>query len=237
MGSIRRNSVLDRLDVVAVGVEHVGAVVAFVVLGSKPRRAVIGPSCLQRRDVEPGDGPLACVDDEPPALPASEGYEALVLELQVEPQGSQGRLVEPPAGQQVPHPQGDFRPLCPRPFSTRCSTRWKRWMRQKSLGVSPTRMKRLWLRPDHRATSETFSRWGPLSNRPSAKATAGWRPGSLVVRARRVCLRTLNFASAVAASSKRSRSFAALAPTTTRGGRGRPATPRQVRGTGRRHPA
>src|SRR5919107_2379425 len=156
MGSIRQNSVLDRLDVVAVGVEHVGAVVAFVVLGSKPRRAVIAPSCLQRRgvetvhglpagsgecDVEPGDGPLACVDDEPPALPASEGYEALVLELQAEPQGSQGRLVEPPAGQQVPHPQGDFRPLCPRPFSTRCSTRWKRWMRQKSLGVSPTRMK------------------------------------------------------------------------------------------------
>ena len=32
---------VDRLDVVAVGVEHVGAVVAFVVLGSKPRRAVI----------------------------------------------------------------------------------------------------------------------------------------------------------------------------------------------------
>src|ERR671910_1838410 len=122
MGSIRRNSVLDRLDVVAVGVEHVGAVVAFVVLGSQPRRAVIAPSCLQRggvetvhglpagsgeSDMEPGDGPLACVDDEPPALPASEGYQALVLELQAEAQGSQGRLVEPPAGQQIPHPQGD----------------------------------------------------------------------------------------------------------------------------------
>jgi hypothetical protein len=40
------------LDVVAVGVEHVGAVVAFVVLGSQPRRAVIAPSFLQRRGVE-----------------------------------------------------------------------------------------------------------------------------------------------------------------------------------------
>ena len=113
---------VDGLDIVAVGVEHVGAVVAFVVLGPQPRRAVIAPSCLQRRgvetvhglpagsgegDVEPGDGPLACVDDEPPALPASEGQEALVLELQAETQGSQGRLVEPPAGRQVPHPQGD----------------------------------------------------------------------------------------------------------------------------------
>src|SRR5918999_1915218 len=113
---------MDRLNVVAVRVEYVGAVVAFVVLGSKPRRAVISPSCLQRRgvetvhglpagsgecDVEPGDGPLACVDDEPPALPASEGYEALVLELQAETQGSQSRLVEPPAGRQVPRPQGD----------------------------------------------------------------------------------------------------------------------------------
>jgi hypothetical protein len=80
--------VVYRLDVVAVGVENVGAVVAFVVLGAKPRTSVIVPSCLQRRgvetvhgfpagsgegDVEPGDGPLACVDDEPPALPASEG--------------------------------------------------------------------------------------------------------------------------------------------------------------------
>src|SRR5215207_6306422 len=99
MGSIRRTGVVDGLDVVAVGVGHLGAVVAFVLFGSKPRRAVIAPSCLQRRgvetvhglpagsgerDVEPGDGPLACVDDEPPTLPASEGQEALVLELQAE---------------------------------------------------------------------------------------------------------------------------------------------------------
>src|SRR5215218_10847195 len=99
MGSIRRNGVVDGLDVVAIGVEHVGAVVAFVVLGSQPRRAVIAPSRLQRRDVEtvhglpagsgerdvePGDGPLACVDDKLPALSAPEGYEALVLKLQVE---------------------------------------------------------------------------------------------------------------------------------------------------------
>jgi hypothetical protein len=105
--------VVDGLDVVAVGVEHVGAVVASVVLGSQPRRTVVAPSRLQRRGVEtvhglpagsgegyvePGDGPLACVDDKPPALPASEGYEALVLEFQAETQGSQSRLVEPPAG-------------------------------------------------------------------------------------------------------------------------------------------
>jgi hypothetical protein len=70
--------VVDGLDVVAIRVERVGAVVAFVVLGPQPRRAVIAPSRLQRRgvemvhgltagsgegDVEPGDGPLACVDD------------------------------------------------------------------------------------------------------------------------------------------------------------------------------
>ena len=42
---------VDRLDVVAVGDEPVGAVVAFVVLGPKPRRAVVAPSCLQRRGV------------------------------------------------------------------------------------------------------------------------------------------------------------------------------------------
>ena len=30
-----------------------------------------------------------------------------MLELQAETQGRQGRLVEPPAGRQVPHPQGD----------------------------------------------------------------------------------------------------------------------------------
>src|ERR687897_393915 len=61
MGSIRRNSVVDGLDVVAVGVEHVGAVVALVVLGSQPRRAVIAPSCLQLRGgrlVEPEGGVL-----------------------------------------------------------------------------------------------------------------------------------------------------------------------------------
>ena len=116
------NGVVDGLDVVAVGVEHVGAVVAFVVLGSQPRRAVIMPSRFQSRgvetvhghpagsgegDVEPGDGPLACVENEPPALPASEGYEALMLELQAETQRSQSCLVEPPAGRQVPRPQGD----------------------------------------------------------------------------------------------------------------------------------
>jgi hypothetical protein len=91
--------VVDRLDVVVIRVEHVGAVVAFVVLGPQPRPAVIVSSRLQRRSVEtvhglpggsgegdmdPGDGSLACVDDKPPALPASEGYEALVLELQAE---------------------------------------------------------------------------------------------------------------------------------------------------------
>ena len=87
-----------------------------------PRPAVIAPSRLQRRgvetvhglpagsgegDVEPGDDPLACVDDKPSALPASEGYEALVLELQAETQGSQSCFVESPAGRQIPGPQGD----------------------------------------------------------------------------------------------------------------------------------
>jgi hypothetical protein len=107
------DGVVDHLDVVAIRVEHVGAVVACVILGPQPRRAVIAPSRLQRSgveavhglpagsgkgDVEPGDGPLACVDDKPSALPASEGYDALVLELQGETQGSQSCLVEPPAG-------------------------------------------------------------------------------------------------------------------------------------------
>jgi hypothetical protein len=93
-----------------------------VVLGPQPRRAVIASSRLQRSGVEavhglpvgsgegdvgPGEWPLACVNNEPPALPAPEGQEALVLELQAEIQGSQGCLVELPAGRQVPRPQGD----------------------------------------------------------------------------------------------------------------------------------
>jgi hypothetical protein len=93
--------VVDGLDVVAIGVEHVGAVVAFVVLGPHPRPAIIVSSRFQRRgvetvhglpggsgegDVDPGDGPLACVDDKPPALSASEGQEALALELEAETQ-------------------------------------------------------------------------------------------------------------------------------------------------------
>ena len=67
---------VDRLDVVAVGVEHVGAVVACVVLGPRPRSAVVAPARLQRRgvetvhglpagsgegDMDPSDGPLARV--------------------------------------------------------------------------------------------------------------------------------------------------------------------------------
>jgi hypothetical protein len=91
--------VVDRFYVVSVGVEHVGAVVACVVLGPQPWRAVIAPVRLQRRgveavhglpagsgegDVEPGDGPLTRVDEKPPTLPAAEGQEALVLELQAE---------------------------------------------------------------------------------------------------------------------------------------------------------
>jgi hypothetical protein len=114
--------VVDGLDVVAIGVEHVGAVVAFVVLGPRPGRTVVAPTRFQRRgvetvhglpggsgegDVDPGDGPLACVDDKPPALSASEGQDALTLELEAETQRGQSCLVEPPAGQQVPRSQGD----------------------------------------------------------------------------------------------------------------------------------
>jgi hypothetical protein len=113
---------MDSLDVVAVRVQHVGAVVSSVVLGPRTRCAVIAPSRLQRRGVEgvdrlpagggegevdPGDGPLARVQDEPPALPASEGQETVALELKAEAQRSQGRLVEPSAGRQVSRPQGD----------------------------------------------------------------------------------------------------------------------------------
>src|SRR5918997_2592207 len=116
------NGVVDGLDVVAGGVEHVGAVVAPVVLGPRPRCSVVAPSRLECRGVEgvdrlpagggegevdPGDGPLARVQDEPPALPASEGQETVALELKAEAQRSQGRLVEPSAGRQVSRPQGD----------------------------------------------------------------------------------------------------------------------------------
>jgi hypothetical protein len=76
-----------------------------VVLGPQPRRAVILPARLQRRgvesvhglpagsgegDVDPRAGPLACEDDEPPALPAPESEEALALELRAETQWGQG---------------------------------------------------------------------------------------------------------------------------------------------------
>ena len=42
----------DRLDVVSVGVEHVGRVVVRVVLGPNARRAVVAPSRVEGRRVE-----------------------------------------------------------------------------------------------------------------------------------------------------------------------------------------
>jgi hypothetical protein len=48
-------AVADRLDVVAVGVEDVRAVVVRVVDRSLPRRTVVGGACFERGGVEPVD--------------------------------------------------------------------------------------------------------------------------------------------------------------------------------------
>src|SRR5262245_24441714 len=72
-------AVADRLDVVPVGIEDEGAVVARVVLGARARCAVVSPACRQRQAVENADaGPV------------------LAAECDVEPRGGRA-LLDPEA--------------------------------------------------------------------------------------------------------------------------------------------